>query len=392
MQAIVTGAGIGGLTAALCLVRAGWQVSVLEQSPSLDEVGAGIQISPNGSRVLDALGLTDQLLPHLFEPERIEMRWGLTGDSVFSIPLKEQAEKRWGAPYWHLHRADLVDALFQELEAQSPDALQLGVAVSGYEQADHRVVATLTNGEQVEADLLIGADGIHSAIRTQMLGADKPRFTGNVAWRMTMPTAKLGALKPPPTACIWAGSKRHAVTYLVRGGELANLVAVVEQSDWQQESWTEQGSREDALNDFAGWHPVITEMIQQADVHYRWALFDREPLTRWVDGNVALLGDACHPMLPFLAQGAVMAIEDAWVLAESLKDCESTGMSLNEGLLRYQTVRLARTARVQREAAANQSRFHLGFRQAYWPLQMATTLMPNWLHRRQDWLYGHSVV
>lgn len=390
MQAIIIGAGIGGLTAALCLQRIGWQVTVYEQAQQLVEVGAGIQISPNGSRVLDALGLTDYLAPHLFEPERIDMRWGLSGGSIFSIPLKEQAVDRWGAPYWHLHRADLVAVLSQALVAASPKALRLGVAVSGYAQPSGPVVVNLSNGEQSEADVLIGADGIHSTLRTQMLGADKPRFTGNVAWRMTVPTDKLGRHVPPPTACIWAGAKRHAVTYLLQGGRLANLVGVVEQSDWQRESWTEQGTREDAIADFVGWHPVITEIIRQADAHYRWALFDREPLDHWVDGNVALLGDACHPMLPFLAQGAVMAIEDAWVLADSIKGCDAG--NLGQALQGYQTQRLARTAKVQREAAANQRRFHYGFRPAYWPLQITTKLMPNLLHRRQDWLYGHSVI
>lgn len=387
MKAIIAGAGIGGLTAALCLQRIGWQVEVIEQASQLDEVGAGIQISPNASRVLDKLGVLSHLGDQVFHPEKIEMRIGRTSRPVFSIPLRKIAVQRWGAAYLHLHRADLINALSQTLNDKSPDSLIQGVAVQSYTSTEEGVRVKLSDGSQRSADLLVGADGIHSVVRKQMLGDDAPRFTGNAAWRATVPVDRLGEHVPPPTACIWTGRGRHAVTYLLRGGTVANFVGVIERSDWQSESWTQQGSREEALADFADWHPVITTIIEQTDSHYRWALYDRAPLKQWTDGRVVLLGDACHPMLPFLAQGAAMAIEDGWVLADQLQNQTNTV----EALTRYAQIRQPRTARVQNESRANMKRFHM-FDTAYAPLKLAARLKPDALHARQDWLYGHDVT
>ncbi|MEM5517225.1 FAD-dependent monooxygenase [Henriciella sp. AS95] len=389
--ALVVGAGIGGLTAALALARKGWMVHVLEAAPSLKEVGAGLQLSANAMKVLDALGVAHAIQAGGFEPQALELRLGRSGKSVFRIPLGEKAESRWGAPYLHIHRADLVEALADAVRDTGNAKISFGARVENYSENSDGPVLQLASGEPLTAPLIVGADGIHSVIRTRMLGADTPRFTGNVAWRMTVPMERL-TRQPPPTACVWAGKGRHAVTYRLRGGELANFVGVVERQDWTNESWTDQGTRTEALADFAGWDLCLTELINKADEHFRWALFDRAPLERWVDGSVALLGDACHPMLPFQAQGAAMAIEDAWVLADSLSDATD----IPSGLAVYQSRRLLRTARMQAASRSNMGVFHrrstLSRLGTYGPMWMAGQVAPAFVRSRLDWIYGYDVT
>lgn len=385
MFAVVAGAGIGGLVAALCLQQRGWQVQLHERAQRLEDTGAGLQLSPNACKVLSALGVLPQVQLQACEPQRLEMRLGRSGATVFCAGLAEQTQARWGAPYLHIHRADLVGVLAETLQRRAPGALRMESAVSGYRLGGERLEVEI-GGRHQAADLLIAADGVHSGIREQMLGSCPAQFTGNIAWRVTVPTAELGAAAPPANACIWVGRGRHAVTYRLRRGELVNLVGVVEQRQWSDESWTAQGSREQALQDFSGWHRSVRKLLELAPAHYKWALLAREPLPRWTDGPVALLGDAAHPMLPFLAQGAAMAIEDAWVLAESLESAGSTA----GGLQRYVATRQARCARVQAAAAANARRFHLpGF--AYAPLRIYSRLRPDWPLQQQDWLFGHDV-
>ncbi len=390
-RAVVVGGGIGGLTAALCLERKGWRVRVLEQAGEISEVGAGIQISPNGVRVLRALDLEAAVSANAFRPEASEMRFGTSGRLLFHHSMADY-DTRFGAPYLHIHRADLVSALLAALEARQPGAVQTGQAVSGYGQNDRSVWAQLADGTQAEGDLLIGADGIKSVVRDQMLGVKAPRFTGNVAWRMVLPMARLTAQPPPPTACVWIGEGRHAVTYRLRGGTLANLVGVVECDDWREESWTAEGTREQALADFAGWHPVITEAIGRADTHYRWALFDRPPLDRWFDGRVVLLGDACHPMLPFMAQGAVQSMEDAFVLADQLNSADD----LAAGLAAYVSARHRRATRVQAAARSNTGLFHqqtwLDRLKAQVFLWLPDKLLSASAAKRFGWLYGYDVT
>lgn len=392
MKVLIAGGGIGGVTAALALLRHGFDVEVLEQASSLREVGAGLQISPNAARVLHALDILAQVEQVAFKPERIEMRFGRSGRKVFTIPLAAETVYLWGAPYLHVHRADLLDVLVAELREKAPHAIRTGVRVAGYVTTDSLVEVRLDTGERVVADVLIGADGIKSAVREQMLGSDAPRFTGCVAWRAVVPMSALGAQPPPPSACVWVGEGRHAVTYRIRRGELANFVGVVERDDWRHEGWTEIGAREDALRDFAGWHPVVTGIIEKAQEHFRWALFDRDPLDRWTDGRVTLLGDACHPMLPFMAQGAAMAIEDAWVLARKLKESSDPAAALAA----YELARKSRTANVQRAARANAGIFHrrtaLGKLGTYGPMWLGARFAPGAVHARQDWIYGVDVT
>ena len=392
MKILISGGGIGGLTAALCFLHQGAEATVLEQAPELSEVGAGIQIPPNAMKVFAALGLDAALAETAFRPSAIEARMGCSGLELFRIPLAEHAVKRWGAPYLHIHRADYIAVLAAALRAQSPDALQLGGEVAGYSQTEDAVEVRLADGRRISGDALIGADGIHSPVREQMLGAEKPIFTGNIAWRAVVPMAALGAHAPRPTACAWMGPGKHCVTYRLRRGTLANFVGVVERDDWTTESWTERGTREEALADFADWHPTITRLLGEADRLYRWALFDRAPLTRWVDGRVALLGDAAHPMLPFMAQGAAMAVEDAWVVAREVTQKTSPA----RGLEAYQHLRQTRASRVQAGSRANAKTFHkrsrLGQLATYGPMWLAGKFAPMALQKRQDSIYGHDVT
>ncbi|MEM6760170.1 MAG: FAD-dependent monooxygenase [Pseudomonadota bacterium] len=390
MKAICAGGGVGGLAAGIALALRGHDVHVLEQAPALTEIGAGLQISPNGWRVLAALGVAELLEPVIFAPEAIEMRVGQSGARIFRLPLRETAQARWGAPYVHVHRADLVAALLARLDAVAPGALKTGHSLTGFRHVEGGVEVVLADADSLRADLLVGADGIHSAIRAQLLGPDQPRYTGNVAWRAVVPLSVLGDVAPPPTACVWVGHGRHAVTTRVRGGEMANFVGMVETPAPAPEGWRTKGSAADALHEFAGWDPTITAVIEKAEVLNRWALFDRAPLPRWSEGRVTLLGDAAHPMMPSLAQGAVQALEDAWVLAASLDAAET----VEAGLQAYAARRLPRTARVQRVSAANARLFHkastLGRWAFYGPMALAARLAPDLLHRRQDWVYGYD--
>ena len=392
MKVLISGGGIGGLTAALCLIHHGHDVVVLERAPELGEVGAGIQISPNAMNVFEAIGIDLALDSVAFRPKALEARMGRSGRQLFRAPLDHSTLRRWGAPYLHIHRADYVAVLAGAVREKAPECINLSAEVKAYSNTDFGVDVILADGRKFSGDTLIGADGIHSAVRTQMLGEERPQFTGNVAWRAVVPLETLEDLAPPPTACIWMGRGRHCVTYRLRRGELANLVGVVERDNWTIESWTERGSRKDALSDFEGWHPTISAILDRAPELFRWALFDRLPLKTWVDGSTALLGDAAHPMLPFMAQGAAMAVEDAWVLAHQL----TAHTSVLDALSAYQNARHARTSKVQAGSRANAKTFHKrtlpAQLAAYGPMWLAGRISPSLVYQRQDWLYGHDVT
>lgn len=389
-NALIAGAGIGGLTAAICLERHGWQVDVFEAATEIAEVGAGLQLSPNAMKVLRQVGLDERVIGAGFQPEALELRLGRSGQQVFSIPVADKASALWGAPYVHIHRADLLDIL-AAAATEAGVRVHTSAAVTGYRAAEACTALHLADGTGREGDLIVGADGLHSAIRRQMLGDTPARFTGNMAWRATVPIERLDN-PPPPTACVWAGPGRHAVTYRLRGGRLANFVGVVERPDWTREAWSDEGTRAEVLADFAGWHPVITELIDKADRHLRWGLYDRPPLPHWSDGAAVLLGDACHPMLPFQAQGAAQAIEDAFVLARDV----STNSTVPDGLARYEATRKPRTASIQAASRANMKTFHrrspLSQLATYGPMKAAGLLLPGIVRSRLDWIFAHDVT
>jgi len=402
---LISGAGIGGLTTALCCIHKGLQVTLLEKAAELTEVGAGIQIPPNAMKVFEALGVQNFIAEKAFKSECIETRMGQSGASIFSISLGDYVLKRWGAPYYHIHRADLISALEAALLATGKLDLLTNTEVIGYTQSKDQVQVKLADGSTVKGDAFIGADGIHSPTRNEMHGLEQPRFTGNVAWRCVAPVEKLDVNAPAPNVCVWMGSGRHCTTYRLRGGELANLVAVVERDDWKSESWTEQGSREEALEDFKDWHPVITRMLESADKLFRWALFDRPPLSSWCDGRVALLGDAAHPMPPFFAQGAAMAIEDAWAISHYLSiangysasnSASTSSIDVQEALKRYQSLRYQRATSVQSRSRANVKTFHqtslAGKLKTYGPMWIAGKVMPSIVYRQLDSLYAYDIT
>lgn len=395
-HAVIAGGGIAGLTTAVVLCLKNWRVTLIEQAAEFSEVGAGLQLSPNGVRLLEALQVMPFLESSLFEPEAIEMRNGQSGNRLFALPLRQASVKRWGARYVNIYRPDLVSALLQRLQAfRSSGQLQLINAqrVSGYRQSKDELHVLIEGGESRSADVLVGADGIQSLLRRQMHGATAPRFTGNVAWRAVMPVESLEQFAPPPTACIWTGSAKHAVTTRVRSGHWVNFVGVVEQEGWQEEGWRIRGTTEQAMADFSGWNPTISRCIQSAAELYRWALFDRPPLPYWNDGRVVLLGDAAHPMLPSMAQGAVQSIEDAYLLGELLGDGVGVnGAATAEACSLLFDQRIKRTTRVQRVSANNMTLFHTRGRirqlARFEPARIAGRIAPWALYGMNDWLYG----
>jgi salicylate hydroxylase len=359
-HAIVVGGGIGGLTAALALARKGLRVTVLEQATQLSEVGAGIQISPNATRVLFAFGLERSLGAVAFRPEAVEARTWRAGLELSRIPLGADVVSAFGWPYLHVHRADLIEVLARAAAQRSEIVLRLGVACATCEVDDTGAVVTTADGERIDGDLVIGADGIKSTMRTILFGPETPRFTGNVAWRGLVPAAALRRANVRAVAGLWMGPGAHFVHYYVRRGELVNFVAVVERDTWHEESWTARGEKRELLNNFVTWHRTVRTIVAEADPHacYQSALFDREPLRRWSRGAATLLGDACHPTPPFMAQGACMAIEDAAVLAECVAAARSSS-ALCEALARYEALRRPRTTDIQLDSQRNRTLYHL---------------------------------
>lgn len=389
MKVVIAGGGIGGLSAAIALAKVGFEVEVVERAPALTEVGAGIQLSPNAMMGLTALGLIDPVLAYASRPETLEMRIGRTGQKVFSIPIAKEARDRYGAPYLHMHRADLIEILKRAAEFAGVQ-VRLGARVSAYVMDDTGVRVGLDTGGIIPCDLLVGADGVRSTVRRQMLGPEDPRYTGAIAWRITVPADVAPDL--PHAAIVWAGPGRHAVTYRIRRGELINFVGVVETERWRGESWDEPGDPADLAADFGGWAPPIPDIIAAAQTCFVWALFDRDPLPRWSDGGrVTLLGDACHPMPPFQAQGAAMAIEDAVILAK----CLSVHGVSQASLERYEGLRRHRTARVLASARNNMAVFHrsnaVSQAATYGPMKLADRLFPAFVRSRQDWIYAYDV-
>ena len=384
----IVGGGIGGLTAALALLRRGVDVHVYEQAAALSEVGAGVQISPNASRVLHGLGLAEALARTGVKPLAWHQRRWDDGRTLLRSPLAEPLEQTFGSPHYQMHRADLLSALAAQVPA---DRVHLGHRLTGLTDHGDRVTAVFENGARAEADVLVGADGIRSLVRRKLFGPESPRFTGCIAYRGLVPADRLRHLDLEVTSQVWMGPGRHFVHYFVGGGRLVNFVAIIEQDTWARESWTDRGSVADALAAFAGWHPQVRGILEAVDETYIWALFDRTPLERWSTGRVTLLGDACHAMLPFMAQGAAQAIEDGATLAACI--AAAPGSDLGAALRRYETVRIPRASRLQAMSMANKTRFHLpdGPEQQARDAQMSTGAT-DWSFDAVAWIYEHDAA
>ena len=359
---LIAGGGIGGLSAALSLAQSGFEVEVFEQAPEFGEVGAGIQLSPNATRVLHHVGLAEALEACAFPPERTEFRSWRTGRLISSSPLGEFARQSYGFPYYHIHRGDLLAVLVAAARSLPRVEMHTSARVEGFEQDASGVRVTVSGAEHA-GDALVGADGIRSAVRAGLFGPEAATFTGNVAWRSLVPATRLPEGLVPPAATVWWGPRGHFICYYVRSGTLVNCVCIREKQGWEVESWTERGEHMELKADFAGWNDTVQTLIDNADpgALYKWALHDRPPMPRWGRGAVTLLGDACHPTLPFMAQGAAMAIEDGAVLAACLRG----GSDVPVGLSRYENLRKSRTAGIQRGSRRNAKVFHLRGVQAW---------------------------
>jgi salicylate hydroxylase len=348
----IIGGGIGGLAAALALLRCSLDVEVYEQSGELREVGAGIQIGANGTRVLHALGLAQALRATQVIPSGKEARLWSSGERWKTLDLGAIAVERYGSPHIMMHRGDLHAILLEAIERMKPGVVRLGQRCIGLRQDRGSAEILFEGGKRAEAALVVGADGIHSRVREALFGKDAPEFTGCVAWRGLVPMRRLPPHLAQPTATSWLGPAGHVLHYPVRRGELMNLIAFVERSDWTIESWTAAGTTQELGEDFRGWHADVHEIIRHIEVPYKWALWGRAPMPRWSADRATLLGDACHPTLPFLGQGAVMALEDAYVLAECVKKYSDFASALN----RYERARRERTAAVVHAAAQTRKR------------------------------------
>lgn len=350
----IVGGGIGGLTAALALLRRGEDVTVYEQAQKLQEVGAGLQISPNGVRVLFALGLEAELRAACFEPEGKEIRLWNTGDTWKLFDLGVDSQERYGVPYITIHRNDLHQILIKAVEAAAPGAIRLDHRFVGVEQRGNTVTLDFSTKPSADFDIVIGADGVHSKLRELLFGSGPAKFTGIVAWRGVIPVEHLPDRLTRPIGTNWVGPGGHVIHYPIRRGELINFTSVIERQDWKVESWSSPGSNQEYHDDYPGWHQDVHAYIAAIPQPFKWALIARPPMQEWVRGRIALLGDACHPSLPFLAQGATQAIEDGCILARALEESDT----IDEALDRYQTTRIPRTARAVDGANANAERFH----------------------------------
>jgi salicylate hydroxylase len=300
----IIGGGIGGLAAALALLKRGLDVEVHEQAPELKEVGAGIQIGSNGTRVLYELGLKEALARVQVLPSRRVIRHWSTGETWNWFDLGPVTAARYGTPHVMLHRGDLHRALADAVRAIKPDAIKLGRRLTNIKSANGYAEASFEGGETVRADYAIGADGIHSKVRQCLFGADQPEFTGCVAWRGLVPMEKLPSHLAHLQGTNWLGPHGHVLHYPVRRGEIMNFISMVERDDWQIESWVTQGTKDELAHDFRGWHADVQAIIERIEIPYKWALHVRGPMPRWSYGRVTLLGDACHPTLPFPGKAA----------------------------------------------------------------------------------------
>jgi salicylate hydroxylase len=354
---LIAGAGLGGLSAASCLMKAGHNVEIYEQAPQLAEVGAGIQVSANAMHVLRDLGLEGAITRVGVRPGAYVFRLHDTGEVIQRFSLSEEHEKLHGAPYTQLHRADLHDILAARARQADADVVRLNRVVVGFEEDAKGVTLRLADGSSARGDLLIGADGLKSAVRRQFLGDVPATYTGDAAWRVVVTTDRLPPNLLERVMSVFMGPGGHIVCYYLRGGALLNFVGIVETDELSEESWTVKLPWAMLKSHYEGWHPAIQTIIEAADKNecYRWSLFNRPPIHNWSTARVTLLGDAAHPTLPYLAQGAVMAIEDGAVLTRAL----AAAPSIAEALQLYQRNRIDRTARIVLQSSANRELFHL---------------------------------
>ena len=385
----IIGAGIGGVTLAGALARAGIRAHVFERAPAFAEVGAGLQITPNAVKVIRALGLLDDLRSVGFLPQNIVGRHWRTGRENFRTPLISECPRRYGAEFLHAHRADIHRILCIPVDSADVSFSNLCVSVT---QTKQSAVAHFANGSAFEADLLVGADGIQSTVRRNLFGDAAPRFTGNMCWRTVIPFDNPPFDLVTPDSSFWLGPKGHVVTYYISSGRAVNVVAIRETSEWLSESWNLPSNQKELLAGYPEWHPNVLSLFSRAETVFKWGLFDRDPMPVWSMGRITLLGDAAHPMLPFLSQGAAMAIEDGYVLARTLT--QETDLAV--ALKKYEALRIPRTTKVQLESRKRGKTYHISsplkqlYRDASYRVKQIVN--PYWSGLQASWVYSYDAV
>jgi salicylate hydroxylase len=381
----IIGGGIGGLTAAISLLQAGFDARVYEQARWLAELGAGINIGPNASRILIRLGLGDECARVAFRSPHFHQRRWQDGRTLTRVPLGREIEDAFGAPHMIFHRGELHSLLARAVPSERVHLAHRCVDVR---QQGDRVVATFDNGATIEADALIAADGIHSTVRRILRGPEKPRFA-NRAYRGLIPAEKVPDVPRESTAFL--GPRGHFIHYFVSAGRYLNFVGHKEQdTEWLSESWSEPGKVSDLRAAYAGWHSQVQRIIDAVDETFIWAVLDREPIERWTHGRITMLGDACHPMLPYMGQGGAQAIEDAAAITAALLRC---GDDVEAGLRLYEAARRPRASKIQNGSWENKTRFHM----PDGPAQVARDALmaegtTDWSTSAIAWVYGHDAA
>ncbi len=390
---LIAGGGVGGLCAALALALAGRSSLVLERAPAFREVGAGLQLASNATRILRDYGVLDLLKPMAVAPDHVRIRRGADGAELARLPLRD-AQRRWGAPYFNVHRADLLSALVEKARENPLIEIRNDATLTGFVQDEQGVAASYRSQDETcraSGAALIGADGVRSLVRSRLHeeAGDKPAYTGHTAWRAIVPASDLDPAMREAASNLWLGPKAHLVHYPLRAGSIVNIVALIE-DDWrggQQDAgfWDSEGDRRFLLARFKDWRPPARDLLSAPENWLRWPLFDRPPIASWARGRVALLGDAAHPMLPYLAQGAAQAIEDSAALSLAfVENPKDAGKALAE----YSAARMARASQIQ-FASRNQGKiYHMSGAPAF-ARDLTLRLTPGRrLMARQNWIYS----
>ena len=386
LTALIVGAGVGGLSAAIALAQRGINSTIVEQAPELGDVGAGIQLQPNATRVLRAMGIADQLKDVGVLPVNANVRMAKSGKVVFSIPRPGNSGVD---PHYQIHRADFHKILVARARELGV-TLVTGQTACSFQQSELGVTLETVSGESYKADVLIGADGVRSAIREAMFGLDEPEFTGNVAYRGLVDASKM-SMAIEPAAILGPGS--HFVIYYVRGGKLINFVAQQETESWTEEGWNIPSDVSELRAYYKDWDPQVTELLKHAESTFKWALYSRKPMPSWSEGAVGLIGDACHPALPNLASGAAMAIEDGYVIAELIDRFRD---DIPTALNTFYDMRIDRCTQIQDGSKKNSELFHVRSPLErfikYTPLILITKIAPKFAAKKLTWTHHYDAT